>query len=108
MTLLVGVIALIDVSLLYISCTQNQDIAGLKKGNASEDVCPKCSSHDVGKWVYGLVDKKMEDSISIPLNQDTNGLIAYSIGEDFAHITSIEGSRRNGCRNCVARRLFTR
>lgn len=32
MTLLVGVIALIDVSLLYMSCTQNQDIAGFEEG----------------------------------------------------------------------------
>jgi hypothetical protein len=60
--ILVGGIALIGTYLLYMSCAQNQDIAGLKKGNASGDVCPKCSSHNVGRWVYGLVDKKLEDS----------------------------------------------
>ena len=60
--ILVGCIALISTYLLYMSCAQNQDIAGLKKGNASGDVCPKCSSHNVGKWVYGLVDNKLEDS----------------------------------------------
>lgn len=60
--ILVGCIALIGTYLLYMSCAQNQDIASLKKGNASGDVCPKCSSHNVGRWVYGLVDKKLEDS----------------------------------------------
>lgn len=59
---LVGSIALIGTYLLYMSCAQNQDMANLKKGNAQRDVCPQCSSHDVGKWVYGLVDKKLEDS----------------------------------------------
>lgn len=33
--------------------------------DAPGGVCPKCSSHDVGKWVYGLVDENSEDSIFV-------------------------------------------
>ena len=56
------ILVLAGASLLYQSCAQNPEMTNFEEKKVSEGVCPRCRSGNVGKWEYGLVDNRLNDS----------------------------------------------
>ena len=60
--LVLAILVLAGASLLYQSCAQNPEMTNIEEKKVSEGVCPRCRSGNVGKWEYGLVDNRLNDS----------------------------------------------